>query len=819
MASLTLYPPIVESSMPAFIANKNAVCRVYFSLSQFNTRNHFKNAQVSVVKQDSGLSVVNRTDGERYRATGIILNVPVYQTEQENLWYIEILNEDIGYQTAQGWTVGWFYKIQIRLSDVAYNGEGGQAAWVNNNSQYFSEWSTATLVKAIGEIGIQIPVLGFDSQTKDDNVESASLAISTLDIHGTYTCEDTSEILHSYKIDLYKEEELIESSGVLYTNQYIDSNEFTYICKTDLADSIDVPYTLYFYYKTVNDYEGTEVITFTVLQALIGEVQVELKIYGETEKESLEGKQDIEAITTIALEEDEGRVGIRFKEMGKEEPYSGNLCIRRTDSKSNYKIWYDVAVIVAKNQLIKDIPIYYDYTIESGVGYKYGIQSINKDGSRGTLNVVDKIIIRSFEYSYLLGQNNQQLKLMFNNNMNTFKPVRNDAKNDTIGSAFPFVSRNGATKYKTFPITGLISYYMDDFNTFLPADFFTGRAEDIYTKERDFRDAVLNFLLDGKPKLFKSPTEGNVIVRLMDVNCTPEQALGRLIYNFSATAYEIAEPTMENYLKYGFYYLTPYETDFSTYSYKVCQLQQTFLLTDNICELIKNKYNTETAIANHIQKVGKIIGLKITIEDDPLRIKNNAGQLVIGNNIQLNNKVITVYGTTRVYKFDPEVTLTTDDKLYFLGDEEGLVTEIKATIDFICEIVTSIDNGKEVATTRVLRGVGQLFKSISPNESIYYDLYYKYYIEWEREYRRLNRLWSIEIEANPGTVFRIKDSLDSNSQYHEINETGILRFSELSNIIDISYYGTRKENGEIDTTINANVSINYLYYLLKGTYK
>ncbi|MBQ8206356.1 MAG: hypothetical protein IJZ77_02745 [Bacilli bacterium] len=815
MASLTLYPPIVESSMPAFVANKNAVCRVYFSLSQFNTRNHFKNAQVSVVKQDSGLSVVNRTDGEHYRATGIILNVPVYQTDQENLWYIEILNEDIGYQTVQGWTIGWFYKIQIRLSNITYNGECGQAAWINNNSQYFSEWSTATLVKAIGEVGIQIPVLGFDSQVKEDNVESASLAISTLDIHGTYTCEDSSEILHSYKIELYKEEELIESSGIMYTNQYVNSNEFTYICKTDLADSEDIPYTLYFHYKTVNDYEATEVITFTVLQTLIGEVQVELKIYGETEVEN-----DIEAATTIALEEDEGRVGIKFKEIGEEKRYSGNLCIRRTDSKSNYKIWYDIAVIVAIDQLISEIPIYYDYTIESGVGYKYGVQAINKDGSRGTLNSIDKIIIRSFEYSYLLGQNNQQLKLMFNSNMNTFKPVRNDSKNDTIGSAFPFVSRNGATKYKTFPITGLISYNMDDFNLFLPANFFKGRAEDLYTKEREFRDVVLNFLLDGKPKLFKSPTEGNVIVRLTDVSCTPEQALGRLIYNFSATAYEIAEPTMENYLKYDFYYIAPYEKDFSTSSYKICQLQQKFTLTDNICELIKNKYNIETAVANHIQKVSKIIGLKITIEDDPLRVKNNVNQLVIGNNIQFNDKIITIYGTTRIYEFDPEVVLTTSDKLYFLGDEQGLVTEINATIDFICEIVTTAESGKkEIATTRVLRGVGQLFKNVSPNESLYYDLYYKYYIEWEQEYRRLNRLWSIEIEANPGTVFRIKDSLDSNAQYHEVNETGILRFSELSNIIDILYYGTRKPTGEIDTTVNADVNINYLYYLLKGTYK
>ena len=343
MASLTLYPPIVESSMPAFIANENAVCRVYFSLSQFNTRKHFENAQVSVVKQDSGLNVVKRVDGQHYRTTGVILNVPVHSTEKENLWYIEILNEDIGYQMAQGWTAGWFYKIQIRLSNATYTPSEGvtQAVWLNKNAHNFSEWSTVTLVKAIGQTRIQIPVLAFDSLTKEDNVESASLAISTLDINGTYSCEDISEILHSYKIELYKENELIESSGTLYSNQYVDSNEFTYVCKTDLAESSDIPYTLKFIYKTVNDYEGEENITFTVLQALIGETQVTLKIYGEPEKNGT----DIGVITTIALEEDEGRVGIRFEDTS-DTPYSGNLCIRRTDSKSDFKIWHDVAVVV-----------------------------------------------------------------------------------------------------------------------------------------------------------------------------------------------------------------------------------------------------------------------------------------------------------------------------------------------------------------------------------------------------------------------------------------------------------------------------------------
>ena len=70
----------------------------------------------------------------------------------------------------------------------------------------------------------------------------------------------------------------------------------------------------------------------------------------------------------------------------------------------------------------------------------------------------------------------------------------------------------------------------------------------------------------------------------------------------------------------------------------------------------------------------------------PLRIKNNAGQLVIGNNFSLNGKNITIYGTTRIYEFDSEMFLTTNDELYLLGDEEGLINEINATIDFICEI-------------------------------------------------------------------------------------------------------------------------------------
>jgi hypothetical protein len=39
----------------------------------------------------------------------------------------------------------------------------------------------------------------------------------------------------------------------------------------------------------------------------------------------------------------------------------------------------------------------------------------------------------------------------------------------------------------------------------------------------------------------------------MDVNCTPNQSLGRMIYSFTSNAFELDDANMENYLKYGFY--------------------------------------------------------------------------------------------------------------------------------------------------------------------------------------------------------------------------------------------------------------------------
>lgn len=77
----------------------------------------------------------------------------------------------------------------------------------------------------------------------------------------------------------------------------------------------------------------------------------------------------------------------------------------------------------------------------------------------------------------------------------------------------------------------------------------TDPSVNIYA-ERKFRDRVMEWLTDGKPKLFRSETEGNMIVVLSGVGFTPLRD-DRLVYTMSATLTEIAEYNLRNLRLYG----------------------------------------------------------------------------------------------------------------------------------------------------------------------------------------------------------------------------------------------------------------------------
>ena len=153
-----------------------------------------------------------------------------------------------------------------------------------------------------------------------------------------------------------------------------------------------------------------------------------------------------------------------------------------------------------------------------------------------------------------------------------------------IGGIYPYFFRNGNTNYKEFPITGLISYLSDENDYFINTNndlqlidpsflkrlgspyetngknnykdypFPTTSLEgyNIYA-ERVFKLQVLDWLNDGQTKLFRSPTEGNYIVRLMNISLTPNDNLGRMLHNVQCNAYEVAPYNHKSLFDLGYY--------------------------------------------------------------------------------------------------------------------------------------------------------------------------------------------------------------------------------------------------------------------------
>ena len=196
-----------------------------------------------------------------------------------------------------------------------------------------------------------------------------------------------------------------------------------------------------------------------------------------------------------------------------------------------------------------------DYNIENGQTYVYR----NTKAATDQLMISDTVSI-SIDYDAMSLQDaNRLLKITFNPKITSMKQTILESKSDTIGGRYPVFYRNANVCYREFPISGLISYLSDDDEQFILDTELGLSANQPRTTsltsyninaERIFRDTVLSWLTNGKPKLFKSATEGCFIVRLMNVSLSPNDTLGRMIWSFNATAYQIADTTYENIEKY-----------------------------------------------------------------------------------------------------------------------------------------------------------------------------------------------------------------------------------------------------------------------------
>lgn len=494
-----LFAPILRTTQPAFAASQSSIT-VYYTLPQAASLTDITNIEVKVNTQDTNTNVVNN-------ATGIL---SISATAGS-------FSISKGELKTGHWAAGKLYKIQARL--------------VNTSSQK-SEWSNVMITKAITPP--QVKILNGETTESDTNeisaIHSETETMPTF-YGGVNFMAGESEYLDTYRFDLYHDGELIESSGEV---QYNGSTEAR---------------PQYRFHKQFSRYE-----THSVILSIVSNngYTAESKAYDFEVISSTAGE-----LTNLAISVDSTSIPcienamIQVRLTSTEE-LNGNYVIVRSDEDTNYQVWNDVAYLTYVGKQVTDELVFTDYYIECGKRYKYAVQRKQTNNARSELLLPQDVSPHcvNFEYSYLCGQGTQ-IKLNFSGELSSFKHTQLAGKMDTLGSTYPTIAYNGHAYYAEFPLSALVSAYMDEENLFMEKDFevlSTNPTAESVRIERKFRHKVETFLNDKQYKLFKTPTEAdkNIIVALTGATLSPQQSLNRMIYSFSTNAYEVAENTLSN---------------------------------------------------------------------------------------------------------------------------------------------------------------------------------------------------------------------------------------------------------------------------------
>ena len=528
-----LYPPSIEGKLPA-CAGSSLV--IPFTMNKTVNENQIGAIAAIIKTISTGRVVANLTKGTLVKNNkGYVAS---FDNEKENGQIAKLTN-------------GQYYKVQI-----AYITK-------NNTIGYYSSVGT---FKRTTIPQVKVPAL-------EGNFYSGYEYIGTYSQEGS----DETEKVYSYCFELTDMDgNIIDTSGIQIHNGENDTetNKSQDAWKSNIELDKNVPYYLIYKVTTMN---GLECIS---------------PRYITMNQDSIDIDLDIELQSRLNI--DDGCIELYITPSGEKNlVISGSFVLVRSSNKNNFNIWEEVYKFSYLNMSLtkkNSIKLWEDCTIEQGEEYLYAIQAYNsRNLYSNRLNAKNGKIKADFIDAFLY-DGKRQLKIQFNPKVSNLKNNILETKMDTIGSKYPFIFRNGYVHYKEFSISGLISLLSDESGKFLntvvatqvddirietPASNINTinlqtnlSSENIYN-ERQFKLEVLEWLNNGQPKIFRSPTEGNYIVRLMNVSLSPLDTLGRMLHTFQCTAYEIAEWNFKNLINLNLITLP----DNQTSNIKIAQIQ------------------------------------------------------------------------------------------------------------------------------------------------------------------------------------------------------------------------------------------------------
>lgn len=514
-----LFPPILETKLPAFAVRSEFDEAIQNTVSIEEMIIPFQMNKAVALGDISKMSLIVKT-AQTGKKLGVLTSAG-QPAETVSGFSVAFDCSSLNLE------VGQYYKVQL--------------AYINLNDE-IGYYSQAGIIKKTSEPTLKILEL------KDD------LSITNrFEYTGSYQqTEDTSEKVYSYCFTISDlKHNIISTSGeCLHNSSKDESNSESHDSWINNADlTYDESYIFSYKIKTINGYEAERSYIVTTTES----VNIDLNIDLETKLNYEDGLVELYLLPRT----------------GKRSVVTGDFVLVRASSLTDFKFWDPVEEFHYVNvELSSATPLllWEDYLIEQGETYRYAIQAYNSNRLYSNrLEAKNGRIQANFEYCFL-SDAEHQLKIKFNPKISSLKTTVVESKVNTLGNKYPFIFKNGYVEYKEFPISGLLSLLSDENGKFnlkysqekrfdkrittpgggQDATYYHDLSDDNIYSERQFKLEVLNWLNNGQPKLFRSPTEGNYIVRLMNSSLAPNDTLGRMLHTFSTTACEVAEYNFTN---------------------------------------------------------------------------------------------------------------------------------------------------------------------------------------------------------------------------------------------------------------------------------
>ena len=541
-----LYPPYIEGTLPAFGLDKKGDGTIVIPFSHNKAVSPTDIGSRIAMKVKAVQNDVLMTTGEPIY--GVYDPIAITVTFNVKNYIVE------GYKDFNV-KVGQYYKIQLAYTDKFLN--------YNNQEDYTKEeigyYSTVGVIKCTSIP--QVSIIGSDGKELSQSAINNNSTVFT----GKFTMsegQDVTEKLYSsyFTITDLQGNSIIDDdlNKTILHNVENDVNSYEALEEIEFHKDLNPGqvYKLQFHVETNNG------------------LKVNSPLYLLTQQKSLAVGVPGDLIAKPNY--DEGYVSISISAPS-ETISSGAFVLAREDA-DNPNFWMPLTQFALKSES-PNKELFKDFTIEQGKTYTYSIQQYNDHGIYSDRKKSNKVYA-DFEDMFLFALdeegNPRQLKLQFNPQVSNFKTQLPETHTETIGSKYPFFYRNAKVGYKVFPISALISMLSDENEFFdtkksIDREDFPFEHHDTevtkrlhpevydhrwlngknYKSERLFKMDVLDWFNDGKVKLFKSPSEGNYLVRLMDTSLVPNDATGRMIHTISTTAYECAEYNYKNLEKYN----------------------------------------------------------------------------------------------------------------------------------------------------------------------------------------------------------------------------------------------------------------------------